>query len=417
MSLKDSFKHVHWRLNEDYPPKEWEKDNSGLWFAVPKEYKQYLSEDRADAFVVALIWYAMVTESDIVSIAPISNQMFFSIQQQLVPALMKEEKGYKKQIRIKSPTIESKYEGVCGVGTGMSCGVDSLYTLKLYSDPNIPVSYRLTHLAYFNMGAIFHPDRLSNKTYSIKEFYETTDAMSEEKRKNASQVADLVHIPLLYIKSNMDCDYYRGAYGDTGVYRNCSCVLALEKLFGKYYCSSAGWPEYFNLNLDQGSEHYESLLCASFSTENTQFILSDYASRLEKTIALADDKITQDYLDVCFRFNSCGECSKCYRTLITLDLLGKVDGYHKVFDVNKFKRERNKAYAWLLQTKNGDMKDDNVVFAVDIYDYAKKHCISIPKVAYVYKNWLVIMSFFKRTASYMKRVVKRILLGVRNVNL
>ena len=71
----------------------------------------------------------------------------------------------------------------------MSCGVDSFYSLQEYSREDIPVTYRLTHLTYFNMGAIFHPNREEEKEYSLREFYDTTDRMSEEKRENAQQVA------------------------------------------------------------------------------------------------------------------------------------------------------------------------------------------------------------------------------------
>ena len=51
-------KKVHWRTSDNYPPKEWDADGSGLWFAVPIEYKDYLCEERSDAFVVAMLWYA-----------------------------------------------------------------------------------------------------------------------------------------------------------------------------------------------------------------------------------------------------------------------------------------------------------------------------------------------------------------------
>lgn len=406
VSLQMSFLHVHWRVNDNYPPVEWQRDDSGLWFAVPAAYKGYLYAEKADSFVVAMIWYAMVTESDIESIAPISKQLAFSIQHLLIPSLMKKEKGFSRQIKLIAPVSEDRTKEANGVGTGMSCGVDSLYTLKLYNNEDVPHDYRLTHLAYFNMGAIFHPDRDSKKAYSLKEFYEITDKMSEEKLANAKAVGDMAGLPVLYIKSNMDSDYYRGAYGDTGVYRNCACVLALSKLFGKYYCSSAGWPEYFNLNLDQGSEHYESLLCTCFSTESTQFILSDYASRLEKTMTLADDKIAQSYLDVCFRFNNCCECAKCYRTLLTLDAIGKVDKFSKVFDVMKFKRGREGAYAWLLRMKDGDNMDDNAVFAKDIYEYIMSQHIPIPKRSYkLYRRWKFKQTLLWHCLSKLKQFV------------
>lgn len=410
MALQDTFKRVHWRLYENYPPVEWQSDDSGLWFAVPKEYEPYLCADRGDAFVVALIWYAMVTGSDIKSEVSVSSQLAFSIQHLLIPALMKEEKGYSRHINLICETTTDIYSNNVGVGTGMSCGVDSLYTMQLYSNDNMPSEYKLTHLAYFNMGAIFHPDRATKIVYSMKEFYETTDRMSELKRENAQQVANLAHLPLLYIKSNMDSDYFRGAYGDTAVYRNCACVLALSKLFGKYYCSSAGWPEYFNLNLDQGSEHYESLLCTAFSTENTQFILSDYDSRLYKTIALADNEMAQMYLDVCFRFNSCGTCAKCYRTLVTLDVIGKLDNFKSVFDVEKFRQNRVDAYAWLLRTKDGNINDDNVVFAIDIFNYAMSHNFEIPREAFgKYYEWKNRNTIFGKLKSSVKKVARHLL--------
>ena len=410
MALQDTFKHVHWRLYENYPPVEWQSDDSGLWFAVPIEYKSYLCAERGDAFVVAMLWYAMVTESDIICEAPISHKMLFAIRYQLIPALMKSEKGYHRHINIQAPTTTNAYPNAHAVGTGMSCGIDSLYSLHLYNSDDVPEGYKLTHLTYFNMGAIFHPDRANKKVYSMKEFYETTDRMSEEKRANAQVVADMSNLPLLYVKSNMDSDYYRGAYGDTGVYRNCACVLALAGLFGKYYCSSAGWPEYFNLNLDQGSEHYESLLCTAFSTENTQFILSDYDSRLYKTIALADNEMAQMYLDVCFRFNSCGTCAKCYRTLVTLDVIGKLDNFKSVFDVEKFRQNRVDAYAWLLRTKDGNINDDNVVFAIDIFNYAMSHNFEIPREAFgKYNEWKNRNTIFGKLKSSVKKVARHLL--------
>lgn len=378
MSLRSElrFKNVHWRIYENYPPVEWQKDDAGMWFAVPLEYKQYLCSERADAFVVAMLWYAMVTESDIECEAPVSEKMAFKIRFYLIPALMKEEFGYSRHINLICNTTSSAYPTAGAVGTGMSCGVDSIYSLDIYSKQDVPEKYRLTHLTYFNMGAIFHPDRASHKVYAMKEFYETTDRMSEEKLSNAQEVAAISNLPLLYVKSNLDSDYYRGAYGDTGVYRNCACVLAVAGLFGVYYCSSGGW-NVFELRLDKASELYESLLSYVFSTESMEFILSDYATRLEKMVTLKSDSVSKKYLDVCFRFNNCGECSKCLRTLVTLDIMGVLEDYSEVFDVKKYKSNRTNAFLWLLQTK--DKKGDDAIFARMIYDYAVKHNYSIPQ--------------------------------------
>lgn len=407
--LQKTFKNVHWRTSENYPPKEWESENGGLWFSVPAEYVDSLCTDRADAFVVALIWYAMATGSDICSEAPVSANILMGINEILIPALQKLSKGFKTQTRLIATPASTPCENMGAVGTGMSCGIDSLYTLQKYAKQSVPQKYRLTHLAYFNMGAIFHPNRAEKRQYTLTEFYETTDKMSLEKVDNAKSVAEIAQMPLIYIQSNMDRDYYRGAYGDTAVYRNCACVLALQKLFSAYYCSSAGWPEFFDLDIRQGSEHYESLLCTVFSTDRLQFILSDYDTRLEKTIALANDSIAQKYLDVCFCFNSCGKCSKCYRTMVTLDAIGKLDDFDKVFDVNSFRKNIDKAYFWLLKTKDGDPHDDNVVFAVEIYKYIIDNNKSIPEGAFkLYKNWKNSNSIWSRVIRKIKSAVKKL---------
>ena len=398
-------KKVHWRTSDNYPPKEWDADGSGLWFAVPIEYKDYLCEERSDAFVVAMLWYAMITGSDIESVAPMSEKMVFHITRFLIPALCTDENGYRR-ISIKGPTTFQPYKNIGGVGTGMSCGVDSFYTMHEYTMDDTPKKYRLTHLTYFNMGAIFHPNRSEKKEYTLKEFYETTDRMSEEKRENARQVAEECGMPLVYVKSNLDSDYYRGAYGHTGVYRNCAMALSLQGLFSVYYNSSGGWPGYFDLTLTEGSQHYESLLCTCFSTESLSFILSDYATRAEKTIAIADDKLAQKYLDVCFCFNSCGKCSKCIRTLVTLDIIGKVEQFGKIFDIEDFKKHKAEAYFEILKTKDGDAKEDNAVFAKDLYRMANNKGL-IPDVACsLYEKYLKQLKVAK-LKSKIRRIIKR----------
>lgn len=401
MSLKSKFKHVHWRLYENYPPIEWQKEGTGLWFAVPIEYKEYLCAERGDAFVVAMLWYAMVTGSDIECEAPISEKMAFGIKQYLVPALMKEESGYKRHINIICDTTNVPVANKGAVGTGMSCGVDSIYTLDVFSKPNIPEKYKLTHLTYFNMGAIFHPNRATKKVYSMKEFYDTTDKMSLEKLQNAQDVADMSNLPLLYVKSNMDSDYYRGAYGDTGVYRNCACVLAAAGLFSIYYCSSGG-SNAFDLCLDKGSEYYEALLCDVFSTESLSFMLSDYDTRLEKMLVLQHNKAAQQFLDVCFCFNSCGECSKCLRTLVTLDILGSLDKFNNVFDIEKYKKNRTDAFVWLLKTK--DLPGDDGIHAKLVYDYAILHNYQIPSEAISQYEQMKRKTKYKQL---VKKLIKR----------
>lgn len=226
MALKDSLPKTHWRFYENYPPASWKEDGC-LWFSVNSEYEKFFCIDRSDAFVVAMLWYAMMTESDIQFQTPISEKLYFGITSLLIPAVCKN----RRKIALIGSTINNSISSENAVATGMSCGVDSLYSLQKYSSSDIPESFRLTNLTYFNMGVIFHPNTAINKKYSIKEFYSETDRMSLEKLQNALEVAKKHNLPLVYIASNLDKDYYRGAYGYTGVYRNCAMVLSLQGLF------------------------------------------------------------------------------------------------------------------------------------------------------------------------------------------
>ena len=152
MAASKVIKKVHWSTSGNYPPVEWQGDDSGLWFAVPLEYKEYLCAERGDAFVVAMLWYAMITGSDIESEAPMSEKMVFHITRYLIPALCTEKNGYRR-IKILGPTTDQPYKNIGGVGTGMSCGVDSFYTLHEYTKEDAPKKYRITHLSYFTIFA------------------------------------------------------------------------------------------------------------------------------------------------------------------------------------------------------------------------------------------------------------------------
>jgi len=363
--------YVYWRTNTDYPPKAWKDNDYTLWFRVPREYREYLADEICDAFLVAMIYYAMATGSDIECMAPVSEKLYYGITNHLIPLLCNENKGYRR-ISLKAETTNKNFSVKKVNGTGMSCGVDSLYTLMKYTSDDVPENYRLGALTYLNMGAIFHPSMNNKVSLSLDQFYDKVNKMSDEKYFAADNVGKEVGLPVIYIESNLDEDYYRGCYGYTGVYRNMACVLAMSKYFSKYYCSSAGWPDFYDPNLEDGSEHYELMMCPFLSTDSVEFILSDEATRFEKTKALSDYSISHKYLDVCFRFNNCGNCQKCYRTLVTLDLLGKLDEYSKCFDIENFRKNRDKAYYWLIKTQNPKSVSDNAVFANELYKIAKE---------------------------------------------
>ena len=393
--------YAHWRTHKDYPPKYWTENDYCMWFKVPKEYGKYLVTETCDAFLVAIIYYAMLTGSDITCNAPVSTKLYYGLTQHLIPLLCRD----RRIIAIRAKDLDSNNYSIANKnGTGMSCGVDSFYTLYRYTREDIPSDYKLNALTYLNMGAIFHPNREENTDYEIKEFYEITDRMSDEKFANALKVGQEAGMPVIYISSNLDIDFCRGGYAYNPIYRNAACILSLEKYFGKYYSSSAGWPTVFEPTLFEDDERYATLLLSSISTDSVQFILSDEVTRYDKTTSLVDFDLAKRYLDVCFCFNNCGCCSKCYRTLITLDLLDSVDEFSECFDVEEYKKNRLKAYNWLTRTSSRltkqKRKEDDTLFADEILEKA------IEKGTVPLKCWLTLPLF--RVFCILKQIRKKI---------
>lgn len=339
----------------------------------------------------------MCTGADIKSEAPVSERLLYKLNYELIPILCNERTGYKR-IRIFAPKADAPYPNIGAVGTGMSCGVDSFSTLyKHCLADDMMDEYKLTHLTYFNMGAIFHPRGISNKgRMPLDEMKKRLEEMANEKLNNAKSVAKQVGLPLLYIESNFDLDIYRGAYGYTAVYRNIAMVLAVQGLFGKYIHSTAGWPpNFFETSLETGSEHYELLLFDCFGNGSVDIIPGGQEyTRLEKTKEIIQEKLVQEKLDVCFNFNSCGHCQKCYRTLITIEILGKLNSYSSIFDIEEYIQNRDFAYAWLIDA----YKNNTDPFAQELYVVAKK------------KNLISARAYYIAMRKNVKRMIRHLLL-------
>ena len=102
------------------------------------------------------------------------------------------------------------------------------------------------------------------------------------------------------------------------------------------------------------------MLLLLFSTEATEFrAIGTSLSRLEKARLVTNLVASYEYLDVCTadpdaRMQSsipnCSACWKCVRQLMTLELLGQIDQYKNVFDLEKFRANRKRLVREFLYT-------------------------------------------------------------------
>lgn len=313
-----------------------------IYLEVDKEYGKYLCYERCDAFLIVLFFYAMRENHDIICNSLVSEDLYYQITEFLIPLFQKNSHGKLKKINIKCQTANN-IENIGAVGTGLTCGVDSFYTIFNNITNNLN-SRKLTHLTIMSLADSYKKEgeyqRITNDLYNKVE-----------------KVSKKLKLPIIKIKSNMrelfpipPMHTLIRMYG----------VYALQKLFGVYYFSS-GYP-IWTFNLEDcsliDSARYDLLLCKELTTKNL-FIYSDGSqkTRLEKLDFISDYEISKKNLHICIKDSyNCGKCSKCIRTIVALDSINKLENFKEVFDINYY--EKNKDYYFkeiVKMYKEGDL--------------------------------------------------------------
>ncbi len=95
------------------------------------------------------------------------------------------------------------------------------------------------------------------------------------------------------------------------------------------------------------------MICKACRTEKLRYVVSDTVPRTKKIETIADDAEVQRSLCVCFNFGDLGRnCMRCYgcmKTMIPLDLLGKITLFGQVFDVDDYTKNRRGIFEELIR--------------------------------------------------------------------
>lgn len=328
-----------------------------IFFAVPNEYGKYLCDEVADSFVVAMLLPALVSKQDIYINAPISEILFYQIENNLIYTLSKVfEKNSIKVIP--QSTCSPKYNPT-SVATGFSGGIDSFNTFLNHFEHD-SLEFRLTDLALFNVGAYGNSKNAQN---SFNSDITRTKAFLKD-----------FPLPLITINSNISSLHnYKEIFpfGTRFIINIISGVLAIQKRI-KTYIISSGYPiEYISVNSKYRDQaNYDVLLAFFLSNSNTKFIISEInKNRVEKTIKIYNNDWVKKHLYVCaadiYNENhnmcfckdtspNCSECDKCKRTLITLDLLGGLDDFSNRFDLQKYRKHKDSIFINVLANYKKD---------------------------------------------------------------
>jgi transcription elongation factor Elf1 len=138
--------------------------------------------------------------------------------------------------------------------------------------------------------------------------------------------------------------------------------------FKLYYYSSSYPANQFTLNW-RSAASFEIYSLNMLSTNDALLLAcGENYSRIEKTDIVSQWPFSYKYLNVCIIHQSdivdrnCSRCGKCQRTLVTLDILGKIDQYNDVFDLDDYYKNRKKYFASVIlgEHRNLFQKDVNV---------------------------------------------------------
>ena len=310
-------------------------NEADVWFEVENKYAQYLCSERADAYLVAVLNYAMRHHHDIVCDAPVGEYLYYQINTCLIDALAKGSPRMYRTV-ITAPVDSSSLPCASAVATGISCGIDSLHVLAECSDDSLP-HHKLTHLTFNNVGSHGEGEQ------ALKLF--------EERKKRARAFADEYGYEFVESNSNL-MDVVLQNHYLTHTFSSGFAVLALQKLYAVYYYASSKTLLEFSVidNDKKPNSCYEILTLSCFSTDKLR-IYSEGAnlSRMEKTARVIAYKPSYDYLNVCLvTSENCGRCEKCARTLLSLDALGALDLYRNVFDIDYYRSHPSYYFRILL---------------------------------------------------------------------
>ena len=352
-----------------------EGETNEIWYQVDSTWRNYLVTENADAFVADLVYYAMSYGVDILSDAPVSQKLLYQLNYHYIPVVSK-SKPFFHGISIKAPAVPASYKTESFAATGISCGVDSYYTLLKHLD---------TEFSDYNIKVALFQD-----WYSIGFADDEKKKWRSHFRELTSEVANSLGIKAIYVSCNIDevlptpdfIDPYYGRVCDKGLYtfKYCSAAFALGKLISKYYFSSGYDIEHFDLKpkgdvFDE--DHYSLFNVSNLSNEIVDvFHFGGEATRIDKLNYLSKFPVVQKTLSVCSEEKNCGKCLKCIRTMGELYSIGKIDNFKECFPTEEFINHITRNFSLILANSNND-------FFAEIIEKCRENNKPIPIASYL----------------------------------
>lgn len=322
-----------------------------LWYNLHKSYGDFLST-LSDAPLVALLIPAMANGEDIYIEGTVSERLLYNLSRSIQKILQLHYPSL-HLINIHADDAYVDQHGRApGVATGFSGGVDSFFTLADHYYSPVPNGFKITHLLFNNVGS--HGPGSSG------------EHLFQERYERLASTAEILGLPLLKINSNLD-SFYTDEFHQSHTLRNASVALLLQNGIGRYMYSSSGLNiSEFGIARSEYLSRIDPIITPILCTDALDlFLVGGEYTRLEKTLRVAEISESYGTLDVCIKtgnhdvsdHQNCSTCSKCLRTLATLDIAGYLERYSASFDLAAYKIHRDKYFATLLGSTHPSMQD------------------------------------------------------------
>ena len=311
------------------------------FYSVPRQYSGMADTESSNCFLAGMLYPAMRYGEDIEIKGVVSARLLYNLNEYLVP-LMTICDPRLKRIRISAAAVDD-----CGcreakaVGTGFSGGIDSFATICEHFVRPEPEGFRLTHLFFFNVGAHGIPKKPGDMEAIERQF-----RARYEKFKGYPDEAGLPFVP---VDSNVH-KFHPWGHLEVATFATVSAVMFLQRGIRRYFLASSGhtyrqrWQFLGDGGRPDAIERLNMMLLPWLSTESLDLVDDgNLYDRSQKTVLVANYPPAAKYLNVCYGHDTldtnCSVCSKCARTLLTLDILGKLDEFAGVFDIPRYRRE------------------------------------------------------------------------------
>ena len=361
-----------------------------MWVAVEEKNADMLADNVYDPFVLVPVILGMYYKQDVHIDGNISPRLYHNMQHYLMN-IFDRFSDHTNPISFTVNGFDTVVRGgVKLVGTGISCGVDSLVTIyDNFVNENDP-NFKINSLFFVNCGTHGdYEDPASHKKYRDRVALNKT-------------AAEELGLPMYLVNSNFHAYTHKIGEQKIGYLAIYSCVLSLQKYIKRYYTSSNlcydEIAEFSKLSRDFDiAEYAESYMPHLIATENFELVIDGCQyTRAEKTERISEWRFAQKHINVCNNLNggaeNCSYCNKCMWTLIPLEAIGKLENFKDVFNLNAY---RKYAYRWKCSFVSHYGKD---AMETSIVRYARAHDLSLPSVpvAKVYTLCYRILRKIKR---------------------